>query len=82
MSHANAAMTLRTIEARHLVAEKGWTYTGGVKMFMVSPRTAKNGKSVPQQWRRRYDQPQVETAPQPYQDQPATMRRIVDVRWR
>ncbi len=43
LSHANAALTARArLRLARLVVEDGWTYAAVAKLFMVSPRTAKN----------------------------------------
>jgi transposase len=42
VSHANALLTPRPrLRLARLVVESGWTATAAAKMFMVSPRTAR-----------------------------------------
>ena len=84
MSHANAALTPRArLRLAQLVVDRGWTCTAAAKMFMVSPRTAKK-------WADRYrhegaagmtDRSSRPTI-SPTKTSPATVRRIVRLRWR
>ncbi|MDN7123268.1 helix-turn-helix domain-containing protein, partial [Nocardioides sp. ChNu-153] len=84
MSHANAALTPRArLRLARLIVETGWTHTAAAKMFMVSPRTAAK-------WAQRYRHEgpagMVDRSSRPRtsptKTDPATVRRIVRLRWR
>jgi transposase InsO family protein len=84
VSHANAALTPRArLRLAQLIVEDGWTYCAAAKMFMVSAKTAKK-------WADRYrtegatgmaDRSSRPHA-SPTKTAPATVRRIVVLRWR
>ena len=47
VSHANAVLTPRArLRLAELIVDRGWTYAAAAKMFMVAPRTAKNGPTA------------------------------------
>jgi transposase InsO family protein len=84
VSHANAALTPRArLRLARLVVEQGWTCSVAAKMFMVCPRTAAK-------WAERYraEGPagMVDRSSRPWtspaKTAPATVRRIVRLRWR
>lgn len=84
MSHANAALTPRArLRLAQLVVDRGWTYAAAAKMFMVAPKTAKK-------WADRYRTEGVagmtDRSSRPHRSptktSPATVRRIVALRWR
>ena len=84
VSHANAALTPRArLRLARLVVESGWTYAAAAKMFMVAPRTAKKWADRfraegPAGMADRSSRPHVS----PKKTASATMRRIVNLRWR
>jgi transposase InsO family protein len=84
VSHANAALTPRArLRLAQFVVDRGWTCSAAAKMFMVSARTASK-------WAARYraegpagmgdrsSRPRTS----PVKTPPATVRRIVRLRWR
>jgi transposase InsO family protein len=84
VSHANAALTPRArLRLAQFVVERGWSCSAAATMFMVSPRTAAK-------WAQRYRAEgiagMVDRSSRPHtsptKTPPATVRRIVRLRWR
>lgn len=83
MSPANAALTPRArLRLAPLVIEHGWTYATAAKMFMVAPRTAKNGPTSTGLRVRPACRPTLAATLEPGQDRPGPGRQIVRLRWR
>ncbi len=84
MSHANAALTPRArLRMAKLIVEDGWPVTAAAEMFMVSPVTARKWAA-----RLRAEGPAGMTDrssrphSMPTRTPPATVKRIVALRWR
>jgi transposase InsO family protein len=84
VSHANAALTPRArLRLAQLVVESGWTYAAAAKMFMVAPRTAKKWAD---RFRAEGAAGMADRSSRPHRSPtktvPATIRQIVELRWR